>query len=401
MLAVADTDSYLKWSVGTLAGLPADWSSRQLVLRNAVMPSADQTAAAGGSGGTVVSVPRLLALVRRERPDVLLLACTGPVVRTLSRLPALRGHRRPVLLTGLPGISYPASARALELRRGCDLFLVHSHRERVAFAGLVEAAAGTGPAVALARLPYLTDTVAAGQAEPGGVLVFAPQALVPAGHAERAAILRALAAAGPVLVKVRAASGEQQTHRELHPYDVVWAELVARGEVDPDAVRFTAGAMSEALTGARGLTTVSSTAALEAIARGLPVLVIDDFGVSAELINLVFAGSGCIGAMAGLATGDLRRPNADWLVDNYFHPSEDSDWLVRLRQLVEQRSAGGLPRPSAPGRVPLRVVLRQYARLTLSAEQRRHVAGWTRAGTGRRRGLGRRALGRLRRRRDA
>ena len=33
------------------------------------------------------------------------------------------------------------------------------------------------------------------------------------------------------MVKLRAAAGEQQTHREDHPYDLLWADLVRRGEV--------------------------------------------------------------------------------------------------------------------------------------------------------------------------
>ena len=69
VLAVADTDSYLKWSVATLATLPAGWSSRQVLLRNAVMPSPAQVAAAGRAGGEpatpveTLGLPALLALL--------------------------------------------------------------------------------------------------------------------------------------------------------------------------------------------------------------------------------------------------------------------------------------------------------------------------------------------------
>src|SRR5918995_7510053 len=42
ILAVADTDSYLKWSSATLSALPAGWHRSQLVIRNPVMPSAEQ-----------------------------------------------------------------------------------------------------------------------------------------------------------------------------------------------------------------------------------------------------------------------------------------------------------------------------------------------------------------------
>ncbi|MBP2415614.1 hypothetical protein JOF54_000536 [Microlunatus capsulatus] len=374
VLAVADTDSYLKWGVATLATLPAGWQSRQVLLRNAVMPSPAQVAAAGRAGGDpatpveTLGLPALAALLLRERPDVVLLACTGPVVARLTALPVLRGARRPVLLTGLPGISIPASPRAVSFRRSCDLFLVHSHRERVAF---LRAADGIAPQLGfgLARLPFLPARplpVVDPAERPDAPLVFASQARVPPAREDREHVLRSLAAAAPAVVKLRAGAGEQQTHREEHPYDVLWADLVARGEVAPDAVTFATGGMAEAVTASRGLVTVSSTAALEAIALGRPLLVADDFGVSAEMINLVFEGSGCLGPLDALADGGLRRPDPDWLADNYFHPDEDADWLVRLGALVETRRGGGLPPvppgpPSTPGQV-----VRQHLRLAFS-----------------------------------
>jgi hypothetical protein len=46
VLAIADTDSYLKWSTTTLETLPSSWESRQLLIQNPVMPSATQIQAA-------------------------------------------------------------------------------------------------------------------------------------------------------------------------------------------------------------------------------------------------------------------------------------------------------------------------------------------------------------------
>ena len=408
VLAVADTDSYLKWSAATLASLPPDWTSTSVLLRNAVMPSASQIAAADQVAGDragvrTLALPVLLALLVRERPDVVLLACTGPVVQTLTRLPLLRGPRRPVLLTGLPGISIPASPKAVLLRRACDLFVVHSHRERQEFLAV---AAEVAPTLGfrLARLPFLPGVgdgvlAAPAPAAPDAPLVFASQARVPPLREQREQVLRALAAATPAVVKLRAGTGEQQTHREAHPYDVLWHDLVAAGEVTAGAVGFATGAMTAALTGSRGLVTVSSTAALEAIALGRPLLVVDDFGISAEMINLVFAGSGCTGSLATLAEGGLRTPDPDWLVENYFHPDEDSDWLVRLRVLVSLRSAGQLPQPDGSAPATAGQTLRQYLRMALSVEDLarservlRRLRRWSRAPRAR----ARRARARLR-----
>ena len=42
ILAVADSDSYLKWSAATLAVLPADYQPTQLVVANPLTPSREQ-----------------------------------------------------------------------------------------------------------------------------------------------------------------------------------------------------------------------------------------------------------------------------------------------------------------------------------------------------------------------
>ena len=46
LLAIADTDSYLKWSSATLATLTPGWQRSQVVVENPVMPSAAQMRAA-------------------------------------------------------------------------------------------------------------------------------------------------------------------------------------------------------------------------------------------------------------------------------------------------------------------------------------------------------------------
>jgi len=133
VLAIADTDSYLKWSAATLNALPRSWQSAQLLIENPVMPSAAQIRAASKRRVEVLSHAAVIRRIRRERPDLILLACTGPVVSTLTAQRVLWGRARPVLVTGLPGISVPATRRAVIARAACDLFLLHSKREVAEF----------------------------------------------------------------------------------------------------------------------------------------------------------------------------------------------------------------------------------------------------------------------------
>ncbi|WP_344056664.1 DUF6716 putative glycosyltransferase, partial [Sphaerisporangium rubeum] len=364
VLAVADSDSYLKWAAGLLDQLPAEWTRTLAVVRTPITPSAAQIAAAvsgtrlgGGEPPVVASARGLRRLAERTRPDVVLVACTGPVVDVLVSGVLGGMSPRPVFVSGLPGISIPATEKAWLYRGACDLFVVHSGKEVAEFGRIGKELGATG-AVALARLPYLDHVTGRPMtAGTGRRVVFATQAKVPRRREERESVLMALAALAArrpdldVVVKLRALETERQTHNERHHYERLWRDLAAAGAVPEGAVRFAAGAMRDQLAEAAGFVTVSSTAALEAIAAGVPLLVLSDFGVSAEMINLVFEDSGCLGTLEELTAAGFRRPTGAWCDANYFHDPSASDWVPRVAALVDDARAGRLlaPRPLLDG----------------------------------------------------
>jgi hypothetical protein len=335
-LAVADSDSYLKWAACLLDDLPGGGETELAVVRTPIAPSPEQIAAAvGGRPAPPLLTGRALRrLAERTRPDAIIVACTGPVVDVLVAEVFAELMPRPVFVTGLPGISVPATEKAWLFRSGCDLFVVHSERESVEFAAIA-ARLGGGGAVGLARLPFLRPGVAGGG---GNRVVFATQAKVPREREERERVLLSLAElAGQrpdldVVVKLRALEDERQTHNERHHYQRLWREL---GE--PGRLAFEVGSMHDQLVRAAGFVTVSSTAALEAIAQEVPLLVLSDFGVNAEMINLVFEGSGLLGTLDDLAAGDFRPADPRWCAANYFHPADRNDWARRLDRLVTGR----------------------------------------------------------------
>ncbi|MEW9529344.1 DUF6716 putative glycosyltransferase [Microbispora sp. NPDC049125] len=378
LLAVADSDSYLKWAAGLLDALPADWTTDLAVVRTPIAPSEGQlgaavsgTRSAGPAGDAlppVLSARQLRRAAERFRPDAVLLACTGPVVDALAAEILADLRPRPVMVSGLPGISVPATEKAWLYRSGCHLFVVHSGREVAEFSAIGRELGGGG-AVALARLPYL-DLGAPAQG-PRDRVIFATQAKVPRRREEREEILLALAALGEarpdldVVVKLRARDSERQTHNERHHYERLWTSMAAEGRVRPDSVRFAAGPMHEHLTHAAGFVTVSSTAALEAIAQHVPLLVLSDFGVSAEMINLVFEGSGCLGTMEDLAKGDFRTPAPEWCQANYFHDAVATDWIERVSALVTRSRQGALEPTRSLLDGPEHAAARRRARLRL------------------------------------
>ncbi len=374
MVVLADSDSYLKWATALVGQLPPGWQVEVLVVRSPITPSPAQVLAATGAEHVPVTGLQALAHIARLRPDAVLLACTGPVLRALLEYPVLRGRRRPVLVTGLPGISFPVRRRGIRLRGGCDLFVLHSRRECEAHR-VVSAELGLRHEFVLATLPFLTGTPRDGR---GRDVVFAAQAKVPETVEDRRAVLAALAEVPepwrPV-VKVRALAGEQQTHHEKWAYAELWPDLARERGWPLDRITFRAGSMQEALAEAHVFVTVSSTAALEALDAGIPTLVLSDFGVSAEMINLVFAGSGLLGTLDDLRAD--RHPGADpaWLEQNYFHGRDADTWVTRLEQLVAQRRAGGLGpvRLNPEGR--FRAPLRRHSRVLLPAPLAR-AAQW-------------------------
>jgi len=353
VVAVADTDSYVKWAAALVADARVD--GRLLVLDTELVVSDAQLASA--LTGTGLAADRVRRASLDELPgalagaDVVLAAARGPVARVIART-AGRLDPRPVIATGLPGISIPPTWLALHFRRECDLFVLHSHREVREFERLA-GERGVAQRFALATLPFARVAEPRDAAAPSGTdLVFAAQAIVPREAPQRAALARVLvdaARADParrVVVKLRGRTGEAQTHREF----VSYPDLLARmGDVPPNLV-VSYAPMSEALATAEGLVTVSSTAAIEAAASGVPVIALDAFGVDEQLINTVFVGSGLLAGADDVVARRLRSPEREWLADNYFHDPAEDTWVAAAAELVARRAAGALAaREGGPG----------------------------------------------------
>ncbi len=353
VVGIADSDSYLKWLAYTLDQLPDEWEVSVHSLVGSATPSAAQTVALldGSSFAPErcqpVRLAELSALLEREQADVLLLATRGPAAWLVLERVVTPMRDRPVVVTGLPGISIPAQRLGTVYRSGADLFILHSLREVSAYEELV----GDDPlkgTFALATLPFAVPPTVA---EDANEVLFAAQALVPFEKEERESILRALldlARARPdlkVIVKVRALGGEAQTHAERYAFPELLDELREHGQDIPANLVVSGASMREHLARAVGVVTVSSTAAIEAITADVPILILRDFGVSDQLINTVFVGSGTLGTLDELRAGVFHRPAEEWLAQNYFHPVRDDDVVPRLTTLVRARREGGLPAP--------------------------------------------------------
>ncbi|MFI8633019.1 DUF6716 putative glycosyltransferase [Microbacterium sp. NPDC077663] len=344
VVAIADADSFVKWSAALIDSAPSVDPHLLLVRTPLTVSVAQEHAALAGTGIRPEAVTRvdcddIAAWLAKDRPDVVVIGGRGPFVRLVMRQ-IDRVAPRPVVVSGLPGISIPAQRGAAMYRKHCDLMVVHSQRERRAFRHLAQRL-GIELRLGLATLPFARP---ARRSQGGTDLVFAAQAIVPREPADRAAIadiLRRAALADPsrrVVVKLRSRPelGETETHYER-------TELTELLRDRPDNLVFSHEPMAQALAHAEGLVTVSSTAAIEAMAMGVPVIALDTFGVTKTHLNTVFNGSGVQGTAEDVIARRFRHPHAQWLADNYFHDPEQSTWWDDVEQLVALRRRGLLP----------------------------------------------------------
>jgi hypothetical protein len=355
LVAVADSDSYVKWGAATLDRSPRGWEREFLIIRTPALPSESQlkSAVSGTSWAAtplrIVDLADLAALIAREKPDAVMLCLRGPVVRVVVRAIVATSRPRPFIVSGLPGIAIPETLHALYYRSQVDMLILHSKREVTAFTGLAQRL-GIKQDFGLATLPFLPARNEKDRG--GGDIIFAAQAKVPKLLRERRAVLGWLAETARqhpdrrVVVKLRGLAGEAQTHVERHPYDVM---LQAEEDV-PDNLVVSTGPMADHLERAAAVVTISSTAAIEALALGVPALLIDNFGVSGGLINVVFEQSGLLRPADDLIAGRFQTPNEHWLDENYFHAPSDETWVSMIEAGVARRNAGELPlRPQYRG----------------------------------------------------
>lgn len=321
---LADSDTRWKWGALTARRLAPDAPAPTgYVLRGRATPTARQLGEAGvgeaGCGPVEVTCAEFLAELGRRHYDVVVLALVGGAVQAV-----LHGVRalwpdpatRPVLVTGYVGVVYEKLADGLLLRHGADLVLANSRHDAARFRAVYEGVGADPAAVVETALPFLEGAAYESAGDRAHRVVFAVQPSVPEGRADRAYLLERAARHArlhpgrEVLVKLRSRPGEHTTHLEEHPYQRL-AERLPGGL--PPNCRLAYGNMGEVLDGTDLLVTVSSTAALESLHRGIPTAVLTDLGIREALGNHHFLGSGCLASWDQLDEGLLPVGAPGWL----------------------------------------------------------------------------------------
>ena len=360
---VADSDTRWKWGALTARRIDPEARLDARLLRGRATPTARQLAELGipADSMTEATAAEILAGTHADTCDVLVLSCVGGTVQALlhgfNRAWEGRGSR-PVVVTGYVGVVYEKLADGLLLRAGADVVLANSADDARRFTAVYEGVGHRADAIVETALPFLGGEPYRPDGNRPFTVTFAVQPSAPEGRADRMHLLRRTvehARRHPereVLVKLRSKPGEHTTHIEEHPYQ----KLVA-GLNPPDNLSLVYGAMAGVLDRTDLLVTVSSTAALESLHRGIPTAVLTDLGIREALGNHHFLGSGCYASWDELDDGYLPQADPGWTAA---HGVAGADPYAALRTRVRTLlDAGELPRlapyytaRTAPGYLP-------------------------------------------------
>ncbi|WP_405489646.1 DUF6716 putative glycosyltransferase [Streptomyces sp. NBC_00096] len=326
---LADSDTRWKWGALTARRLAPEPDSLHLtgyLLRGRATPTARQLGEVGVQADRLTEVTCagfLAELSAPDRPpyDVVVLALVGGAVQAV-----LHGARalwpgpgaRPVFVTGYVGVVYEKLADGLLLRHGADLVLANSRHDAGRFRAVYGGVGADARAVVETALPFLDGAPYEPVTATPHRVVFAVQPSVPESRADRLYLLRRAAEHArlhperEVLIKLRSRPGEHTTHLEELPYQRLVEQLP--GGI-PSNCRLVYGNMGEILDTTDLLVTVSSTAALESLHRGIPTAVLTDLGIREALGNHHFLGSGCLASWTQLDEGLLPQADPAWLSD--------------------------------------------------------------------------------------
>ncbi|MFD9572761.1 DUF6716 putative glycosyltransferase [Streptomyces sp. NPDC059982] len=351
---LADSDTRWKWGALTARRLaPGAPAPTGYVLRGRATPTARQLGEAGVAaerGPAEVTCAEFLAELARQHYDVVVLALVGGAVQAvLHGVRALWPHPsgRPVLVTGYVGVVYEKLADGLLLRHGADLVLANSRHDAARFRAVYRGAGADPDAVVETALPFLDGAPHESAGGRTHRVVFAVQPSVPESRTDRAYLLERAARHArlhpdrEVLVKLRSRPGEHTTHLEEHPYQRL-AERLPGGL--PPNCRLVYGNMGEVLDAADLLVTVSSTAALESLHRGIPTAVLTDLGIRESLGNHHFLGSGCLTSWDRLDEGLLPVADPAWLAAQGVAPGAADPYAAARARIAQLLG----PAPRAP-----------------------------------------------------
>ncbi|MET0313256.1 MAG: DUF6716 putative glycosyltransferase [Hansschlegelia sp.] len=221
--------------------------------------------------------------------------------------------RRPLIAIASPGLVLDDHLAGFMDRAPADVLCFNTEGDRALYqAAAAEIGVDATNAVVSGLLGLDRRPWSPPQGRP--TITFFEQPVMPARRLQRVHLLVGLVdlakrfPEADVLVKLRHARGEVAHHAARFHLEDIARELSPAGGL-PTNLGFTHEPAATLLDRTSLAVTVSSTVAVEAMARGVPTRILSDFGVSEALGSAYFVGSGCFSPLAAL------RPDMGVAVD--------------------------------------------------------------------------------------
>jgi hypothetical protein len=317
VLLIANFDSGLKYVARLADAFAALGAEPDIRAPTTVVPhklGADQVAAA--TTRTVTYAPWDDLVEAATLSDVVVPVFEGPTVeRFIREVHAAAGARMPVVGTGYVGMVLYDVIGGYLSRSLADVVAVNSRTDLAEFS---QAARGLGMPrenLLLAGLALLPATTAPLRSGPIRTLLFADQPTVPRRAADRGYLwdrLLGYARRYPdrqVLLRPRHRPGEDTFHRMEHS-PVAWAAT----RTLPGNLVIEHAPIDTLIPRSDLLLTVSSTAALEAVAAGTRVAFVADW-VNDAALNPRLLPSGLLRRFDDIEADRIGTPDPDWLGD--------------------------------------------------------------------------------------
>ncbi|MEV7611553.1 DUF6716 putative glycosyltransferase [Streptomyces sp. NPDC089799] len=348
---LADSDTRWKWGAGLAIGMDPGGQVHAHMLRGRSTPTARQLAEVGITPASISesTLPEFASDPALDDADVIILGTVGGATHAALHALAYRFQgqwRRPILMTGYVGVVYEKVTDGLLLRGGADIVLANSPYDARRFREIYEPLGIPGPTVVQTALPFLDHRpydMNRTNAQHAYTVCFAVQPSVPGDRKGRTYMLRRaieharLRPGRDVLIKLRSKPGEATTHVETHHYQVLAEQME---EPLPPNLHFVYGNMSDTLDRTDLLVTVSSTAALESMHRGMPTAILSDLGVREIHGNHYFVGSGCVTDWTAIDEGAAPMAHESWTHDQGIR-AHDPFGAIRAR--IAELKSGAMP----------------------------------------------------------
>ncbi|MGT2426048.1 DUF6716 putative glycosyltransferase [Amnibacterium kyonggiense] len=345
VLLLASFDSGLKYAGRVAEAVAALGAEPDLRVPTTVVPrllGAEQVAAA--TGRPVRFEPWADLVAAAAEADVVVPVFEGPTVeRFVREVHAAAGDRMPVVGSGYVGmVLYDVVAGYLS-RSLADVLAVNSRADLAAFAAAADGLGLPGDNLLLAGLALLPARPEPARRGAIRTVLFADQPTVPRRAEDRAYLWDRLAAYAErhpdrrVLLRPRHRPGEDTFHRMDHSPDA-WAA----SRPMPSNLRVEHAPIGGLIAASDLLLTVSSTAALEAIAAGTRVAFVAEW-VNDAVLNPRLLPSGLLRRFDEIDDDRLGEPHPAWL-DDVFPAAEGPSPAERFAARLLAVAAGDAPR---------------------------------------------------------